>query len=432
MKTVGKKLLCLMLMLCLTLGNVPALAEGSNDISGKVRFCTAYGGAAGMDAMVAEFNKLYPNIEVEMIQIGNTDAGNAQIDTQLMAGEIDVLSSYTRHRTLGRIEQFIDLRDLMARDNIDMKTEWGDEIEFEGGLYGIPFDGLNYFIAINMNAWNEAGLGELPTAWTWDEYLEASRKMTKEGVFGGSDWHNPECVGFAVRQQLGTDMYFGEDGYTTFTTEPAWQTAIQRKFKAEQEEKIWKSLVDYVGDDSKSQNLFFQGKVASTVTCHIWRFIGDLENYPHDFQVGFAPYPTENEGDTAYLAGPTKFAFACISKQCQDVEAAWAFVKFISMEGDKYLLKAGHLPTWKKTDLDSAVDLVFGDEATADKLVDVPSFKRVVLNIDGTSYLDNRVYSEFASIEKEVMMYIFNGEEGIDEGLAELKARCDEIIDDYR
>ena len=434
MKTVSKKLLAWLLLTCMVLTALPAitLAEGNTGISGKVRFCTAYKGSAGMDALIEEFNSVYPNIEVELIQIGNTDAGNAQIDTQLMAGEIDVLSSYTRPRTLGRINQFIDLRPYLERDGIDMATEWGAEIEFEGGLYGLPFDGLNYFIAINMDAWNEAGLGELPTSWTWDEYLEASRKMTKEGVYGGSDYHNADSFEYAARQHLGADMYFGEDGYTNFTTEPVWRTIIERKIKAENEERIWKSMVEYVGDSSKSQDLFFQGKIASFVTCNVWRFIVDQENYPHDFKVGFAPYPNEAEGDTPYLAGPVKFAFACISKQCQDVEAAWTFAKYISMEGDKYLLRAGHLPTWTKTDINSTIDLVFGSEAEAEKLIDVPTFKSVVLNLDGPSYMDTIVYSEFAAIEKEVVMYILNGEESVEDGLQEMKQRCDEVIDDHK
>ena len=434
MKTVSKKLLAWLLLTCLVLTALPAitLAEGNTGISGKVRFCTAYKGSAGMDALIEEFNSVYPNIEVELIQIGNTDAGNAQIDTQLMAGEIDVLSSYTRPRTLGRINQFIDLRPYLERDGIDMATEWGAEIEFEGGLYGLPFDGLNYFIAINMDAWNEAGLGELPTSWTWDEYLEASRKMTKEGVYGGSDYHNADSFEYAARQHLGADMYFGEDGYTNFTTEPVWRTIIERKIKAENEERIWKSMVEYVGDSSKSQDLFFQGKIASFVTCNVWRFIVDQENYPHDFKVGFAPYPNEAEGDTPYLAGPVKYAFACISKQCQDVEAAWTFAKYISMEGDKYLLRAGHLPTWTKTDINGTIDLVFGSEAEAEKLIDVPTFKSVVLNLDGPSYMDTIVYSEFAAIEKEVVMYILNGEESVEDGLQEMKQRCDEVIDDHK
>ena len=430
MKKTWTKLVCLVLLACMLTGIVPAFAETAvnTELSGKVRFVTAYKGNQGMDALIADFNKLYPNIEVELLQISNTDEGNIQIDTMLMAGEIDVLSSYTLPRTLGRVDSFVDLRDLLAKDGLDMAAEWGAEVEMNGGLYGIPFDGLNYFIAINMDKWNEAGLGELPTAWTWDEYLEASRKMTKDGVYGGSDYHGKDTFEFMVRQQLGADMYYGEDGLTTFTTDPHWRTAIERKIQAENEEKIWKSLVEYTGDGSKTQDVFFRGEIASFVTCNVWRFAVDQENYPHDFKVGFAPYPTISAGDPTYLAGPSLFAYACIAKNCENLDAAWAFTKFIATEGDKYLLKAGHLPTWKGTDLDSAVDLIFSSAEEAEKIVDLESFKRVVLNIDGQSYLDTVVYPEIVNIEKEVIMYILEGELTFDEGLQEMKERCDEVI----
>lgn len=137
-----------------------------------------------------------------------------------------------------------------------------------------------------------------------------------------------------------------------------------------------------------------------------------------------------NEGDTAYLEGPTLYAFACIAKSCTNFDAAWAFTKFITMEGDKYLLKAGHLPTWTSTDTDNAVELIFGDAETAEKLIDVESFKNAVLNLDGDSYLDTVVYSEFSGIEKEVIMYIMSGEMSVEEGLEEMKTRCDEAIEE--
>lgn len=426
-----KTVLCLLLVLSMLISMVPAFADANTDLQGKVRFVTAYKESQGMGDLIAEFNQIYPNIEVELIQIGNTDDGNIKIDTMLMADEIDVLASFTTARTLGRIDSLVDLRPYLEAEGIDMAKEWGSEVEIGGGLYGIPFDGLNYFIAVNMGKWNEAGLGELPTSWTWDEYLDACRAMTKDGVYGGSDYHNKDSFEYAVRQQLGADMYFGEDGMTNFTENDAWTTAINRKILAENEEKIWKSLVDYNGDGSKSQDLFMNGEVASFVTCNVWRFIVDLEQYPHDFKVGFVPYPTVNAGDTPYLAGPTLFAYACISKSCPNFDAAWAFVKFITEEGDKYLLKAGHLPTWTSTNTDDAVTLIFGDMDNAEKLIDVDSFKSVVLNLNGQSYLDSIVYSEFAGIEKEVIMYIMSGEMTVEEGLQEMKDRCDEAIEEH-
>ena len=74
-----------------------------------------------------------------------------------------------------------------------------------------------------MTEWEAAGLGELPTAWTWDEYIDACRKMTHDGIPGGADvldggynWVNH------VRQVYGADVWYDENGhkYTTIIKTP--------------------------------------------------------------------------------------------------------------------------------------------------------------------------------------------------------------------
>lgn len=426
MKKRWSRIVGLLLCLCMVCAMAPAMADEA--LSGKVRFVTAYNASQGMGALIEDFNKVYPNVEVELISISNTDEGNIQIDTMLMAGEIDVLASFSMARTAGRVDFLTDLREHLAADGLDMAKEWGAEIEFDGGLYGIPFDGLNYFVAINMDAWNAAGLGELPTEWTWDEYFEACRAMTTETMYGGSDYHGKDTFEYPVRQQLGSNVYFGEDGMSSFVSAPEWKAAIERKIKAENEEKIWKSLVEYNGDGSKSQDLFMNGEIASFITCNVWRFIVDEVNYTHDFKVGFAPYPVVEKGQKNHMSGPSIFAYACVPKNTQNFDAAYAFAKYIATEGDKYLLKAGHLPIWTGTDTTSAVTLVFGDEENANRLVDVESFKRVVLNLSGDTYLDTIVYPEIPAIMKEVIMYIMEGEVTVDEGLQEMQERADEVI----
>lgn len=428
MKKTWSRIVALVMCLCMLCALTPAMADEA--LSGKVRFVSAYKDTQGMSDMIAGFNAIYPNVEVELITIGNTDEGNIQVDTMLMAGEIDVLSSYSLSRTAGRVDMLVDLRENLAADGLDMAANWGAEITFDGGIYGIPFDGLAYYVAINMDKWNEAGLGELPTEWTWEEYMEACRAMTKDGVYGGSDYHGKDTFEYPVRQQFGSNAYFNEDGTSSFVSNPAWKESIERKIKAENEEKIWKSLVEYNGDGSKSQDLFMKGEIASYITCNVWRFIVDEVNYPHDFKVGFAPFPVVEKGQNNYMEGPSIFAFACVPKNAQNFDAAYAFAKYIATEGDKYLLKVGHLPIWTGTDTDDAVNFIFGDAENAARLVDVESFKRVVLNLTGDTYMDTTVYSEIPSIMKEVIMYIMDGEMTVEEGLEEMQIRADEVIAD--
>ena len=105
----------------------------------------------------------------------------------MMGGVIDVLLSFNVSNTADRWanNMFLDITDRLAADNLDLITEWGtDTYKLNDRIYSFPSGAMSYYVAINMDMWNAAGLGELPKEWTWDEYLEACRAMTKDGVYG--------------------------------------------------------------------------------------------------------------------------------------------------------------------------------------------------------------------------------------------------------
>ena len=58
-------------------------------MTGTVRFYTAFGGANGTDALIAEFNSYYPNVKVEYEVYKNNADGNVAADTSMMAGNVD-------------------------------------------------------------------------------------------------------------------------------------------------------------------------------------------------------------------------------------------------------------------------------------------------------------------------------------------------------
>ncbi len=77
----------------------PKLINDDTSISGTVRFWIPFKGNQGMDDMIADFNKTYPNIQVELTPYSNNSDGNMSVNTSLMACEIDVLWSFELHNT---------------------------------------------------------------------------------------------------------------------------------------------------------------------------------------------------------------------------------------------------------------------------------------------------------------------------------------------
>lgn len=409
-------------------------------ISGTVRFWVPFKGTQGMDAMIADFNQTYPNITVELNTYNNNADGNLSVNTAIMAEEVDVLASFGLANTYTRWESglYQDLTDLVTEENIDLVANWGtDAYTYDGSVYTFPCGGLSYYIAINMDAWEAAGLGELPTEWTWEEYLAACEAMTVKNedgtvaVYGGADMHSIEQFTYTRAQVVGQDAFYNEDGTSAFDSD-VMVGALARECKAELEDEIWFPKSVYRGDNLQSQQTFLVDQVInSSVTNNMVRYMSDVENYGVDFKVGFAPYPVEEAGQTNYMSGVMPFSHAGIAEGCQDFDAAWAFLKWYSTYGVKYLAAAGHQSNWLGTESGSALALLFGSEEEAAKYVDVDSFKAVVGVASNPSYHEENLtaYSDCATILKEYAMYALNGTMTAEEAMAEAAKLANEKIE---
>ncbi len=416
--------------------------EDPTAVTGTVNFYIPFKGSQGMDPMIAAFNEIYPNVEVVLNTYNNNSDGNAAVNTAILAGEVDVLASFGLANSQKRWEAglFYDLTDLIDEYGIDLVEHWGtDQFVQDDCFYTFPSGGLAYYITVNLDAWEAAGLGELPLdGWTWDEYIAASEKMTEYNedgsvaVYGGSDYHSINYFTYAVAQVVGLDHYYNAEGLSNFDSE-AYLKSLQREYDAEIVNKIWYPKATYRGDNLQTQQIFLQDQLAnSTITCNQIRFMADRENYGTDWKVGFLPYPTEEAGQTNYMSGITPFSHSglCIDDTDEDFDAAWAFLRWYSTYGVAYLVAAGHQPNWKGTsDLDP-LELLFGSEEEAAKYMDVESFRAVVGRVDLPAYkeLNLTAYSKISSILNEYVMYALNGQMTPEEALTEAAKLANEEI----
>lgn len=415
------------------------IAENAAEMTGSVRLLTAFKGGLGTDELIAAFNEYYPNIEVTYDIYTNNSEGNMLANTSIQSGNVDVILSFGTHNTAFRWENgmLADLTDRLAADHLDLVKEWGtDAYTYDGRVYCIPSGGLSVFVALNMTAWEEAGLGEIPESWTWDEYLEACRAMTKTDasgaatVYGGCDFNQRDYWTYSMRQTKGVDAFYTADGQADFTSGLAAKI-LSRELSAEAEGILYPKI-NLITGGQKSRDLLWSGTVASCVESILTRFVMDKENYPHDFILGYAPYPVNEEGETNYALGNMPNSFYCVTSNCQNEDAAYEFAKFASTYGGKYLYKAGHTTTWTGTDPNEIVALVFGDEKTAAEYVDVDSYVKNVLAIGQPAYHEEFItgYSAIASYVDEYTDYILSGQMSVEDGLKELNDYANQAIQD--
>ena len=242
------------------------------NMTGTVRFYTAFAGANGTDALIEEFNEHYPNITVEYEVYKNSGDGNVSLDTAMMAGNVDVLLTFGVKNTSNRWSNgmLMDITDRLKADNLDLVKEWGTDVyTYENRAYVFPSGGISLYIAINQDKWDAAGLGEIPDSWTWDEYLDACRTLTEKdasgnvAVYGGSDFNQTDYWTYSARQSKGVNVYYDAEGNADFDN-PIFKQILKREVDAETE-GIWYSKANYLADSTKSRDLFLNGTNATTV-----------------------------------------------------------------------------------------------------------------------------------------------------------------------
>ena len=225
-----KKLAALVLALLMVVSMASFAAAEEEPI--ELHFVCAYAANYGMQDLIDDFEATHPNVKIILDVYNNSTDGNQAVDNMLMAGDLidmQLASGLGKTNTRAASGFYVNLDDRIAEWGIDMADTFGVDIKFrdaegEEHYFGVPVDALQWYVAINMTEWENAGLGELPTAWTWDEYIAACRAMTHDGIPGGADvldggynWVNH------VRQVYGADVWYDEDGNSAILSNPPVQ-----------------------------------------------------------------------------------------------------------------------------------------------------------------------------------------------------------------
>lgn len=406
-------------------GNGASSSSDSNSI-------TVWGGVAaeqGMQAVLDGFEK-ETGIKVDYTRFVNDTTGNAKLDTALMAGEdIDVFFTYNPPDLANRTESGIpaDLSELDKDGLLDKISDYN--VKFDGKSYAVPASVETYSVVYNKTAFEELGI-TIPENWTWDDLKEVAQQATHEEngktIYGlAGDWHDEQ------QQVMGADPEYTSDDKPNFDN-PGW------KIKQYYYDMVYKDKSAYPFSQVMARKMYrneYQLLLTGDALMAFYapwmsRALNDTDQYPRDFQLGFAPLPkaeipgAENGNYNAFANN-----WMQINSKSKKKEAAWKFIEYVATEGAAEYSKMGKLPvTDEYVSEDELIKNVLSDKA--DTIYDVQQFKDNVLNAERNYLVPTKFKGRapMATAEQEEEQSYYLDSQTYDQYIANLTKRFEQEL----
>lgn len=428
-----KRLGCILIIVLLTVG-LSSSANGSEPV--VLNFWGAIPPENGPGLLVENWNKENPDIQVTYTRFVNDDAGNLKLENAILAGEVDVFINYLAANLEKRWEAGLmyPLDEYVVKDGIDLLNEFGESNYYrDGKLYFIPTSGGgNAYMMYNKSMTDAAGL-ILPTdSWTWEEFEETAKALTKgEGnnkVFGASmggtiandDWAWP------AQMTYGGDYYYKSSEESNFD-DPLFLLGMMTRYRMEVVDKTMVNRMDIKVTNYDVPTEFANGKIGMVLCNYHIRDLKNTEKYPHDFMISFAPLPTPEGQEKVYSGGLREWI--AIYSNSKHKDQAWKFLKYYATVGFTPMSISGRIPAYKDADIEETVNLILGENA--DKLFDVEAYKKVVL--ENPRHADNVITitkgkNEINILMGEIFEMVLMEEVTPEEGMKLLKKNADTIL----
>jgi multiple sugar transport system substrate-binding protein len=307
------------------------------------------------EGMAADAAKAIGNVEVKFETDSFTNYWT-KLPTYAAAGNVaDVLGLQSlRAATFASRNLYQPLDDFVKADSSfdlnDFDKTIVDGLSYKGKLYALSYDFGPYIVFYNKTLFQKAGV-ELPqTDWTWDQFLQTAKGLTKdvEGkqVAGLASSNNfDRLVPFIFSN--GGD-YANEDFTKSQLSSPATVEAIQWYADLLLKQKVEPEISD-PGNPDADRDQFLAGRAAMYINGP-WQFINMRSKLKDDWDVTLLP--KGKAGSVAQVAGS---GFG-VSSSTKYKDQAWQVVKYVtSTEGLKKVAAAGRGFPGRK----SAVDAFF-------------------------------------------------------------------------
>lgn len=347
---------------------------------------------SGPQEVIDNWNKAHPETQVEYVRFVNDDDGNLKLDTAMVTGQdVDLFVNYTVSHAAKRVESNLAL-DLSSFTDYNIDEKMGSDAEgwkINGKYYGVPTTKSAFFIALNKDALDAAGL-PVPKDWTWDELREYAKKLKAGDKYGFIQ--NMEPFVDPIDSVLSQEGYTKADG-TSNLDHPLVRKWLETLNGMMLEDKTTPPLGEQLTSKMPVEQVFLSGEVPMlNIGAWLLRSSNNFTDFPRDFKIAFAQVPRLADSADQYVTRGGLGDYISINANSKKQEAAWEFLKWYSDGGMAPMAAGGRLPASKDANQDDALNSLLGD-------------KRDTYDLDSLMYVmfDDKTPTYVRSLPQEVM-----------------------------
>jgi ABC-type glycerol-3-phosphate transport system substrate-binding protein len=308
-----------------------------------------------VNVMKPEFEKRYPNVEVEVVKMGPWDLMDKLL-VSLASGSglpdvsVVIRRAFTKYAASGKL---LDLTDLAKSYAKDFDPAIWSEAAYQGRQYGMPDGSYVGLVWYRDDILRNHGIDPSKIV-TWDDFIQVGQRLKKEGLQTGMAWSSFWAAGgfwLMHLQSMGGNL-FTADGKVIRNNE------IARKAFRAYDDLVHKHGIALMGPvNTPAQWIALrEGRLAASqqITGSIPMLKAQNPELAGKMRV--MPFPLWSK-DAPPLVGTSGGNVWAIPKGTRNQEMAWKFVELLNatVEGQRLLWQHGNLVPAFKPALESPV-----------------------------------------------------------------------------
>ena len=297
-----------------------------------------------IEEAIARFEEKNPGITVnyEHLNEGDGTEYTQKVDLLLLAGDdAEVISQTTtadniERGTNGMLEP---LNSYLEAEGANYEDIYSIKMDSDGTYYGLPTGVKVWYVLLNKDHLDEAGLPLPPDDWTLADYRDYARQLTQGSGNNkryGSYLHTWPMFNYIGLWSAKEDNpLFHEDGTPTLD-HPAFEEFIAWRRQME-DDGYQLPFADAQAGNVHYLGAFFNEEFSMQVIGS-WTInaIRKLDKFPHDFETAFAPLPRFDENQPAERTFSENSVYA-LNKNGANKEAGYKFIRFLTTEGQQII-----------------------------------------------------------------------------------------------